>query len=335
MNWEVTTPKSGDMIRVKAGSIYHYGIFVSEDEVIQFGLAPVARPLTKDCEVEVCATAIEDFLCGGFVEVAFPDKKESKKRKKPEETVTLAKKRLGEKGYHILYNNCEHFAYECAYGERYCSQAEDVRKLFRAFPVLDVYIAPLPEGEIGEAYPKERAKEIENCQNERVKREKYFVWKLLEYALERSFGKKMKKLSFSKTKNGKWKTDCGMEFSLSHSEGALCVALSRKPVGVDIEPIALPKTEKILDKIFTQSELTVYNALHTDEEKAEYFSYKWTEKEAAFKSLDLPAFLPALSHLGEVKTLSQTVCVQGKLYALSIAGESADKIKLRENIILQ
>jgi hypothetical protein len=34
MKWQLTQPVAGDMIRVKLGSIYHYGVFVSEDEVI-------------------------------------------------------------------------------------------------------------------------------------------------------------------------------------------------------------------------------------------------------------------------------------------------------------
>ena len=170
MNWNLTTPVFGDMVRVKSGNIYHYGIFVSEDEVLQFGLAPAARPLLKDCEVSVCSSTVEEFLCGGFIEVASPDKKERKKRKTPEETVKIAKSRLGEKGYHILYNNCEHFAYECAYGEKYCSQAEEVRKLFRSLPVLDIYLAPLPEKELGEVSSAERAKVIADCMNARVRK---------------------------------------------------------------------------------------------------------------------------------------------------------------------
>lgn len=331
MTWVFKTPDFGDIVRVKSGNIYHYGIFVSEEEILQFGLAPAARPQLKDCEVTVCSSTVEEFLCGGFIEVETPDRKERKKRKTPKETVENAKKRLGEKGYHILYNNCEHFVYECAYGEKYCSQAEEVRKLFRALPVLDVYVAPLPEKELGSVSSPERAREIADCTNEKVKREKRAVWKLLEYALERSFGKKIKKLSFTVSENGKWKTtDGGVEFSLSHSENAVCVALSRKPVGVDIEKIALPKTQKLVEKIFSQEELLEYAALQSDEERAKYFTCKWTQKESAFKSLDLPSFLPALPRLGEIKTHTLQITVAGESYALSIAGESVGQMKLRE-----
>ena len=40
MKWSLISPTPGDMIRVKTGSLYHYGVYVSDDEVIQFGLAP-------------------------------------------------------------------------------------------------------------------------------------------------------------------------------------------------------------------------------------------------------------------------------------------------------
>ena len=39
MNWEPVAPvKSGQIIRTKVSFYYHYGIFVSDDEIIQFGL---------------------------------------------------------------------------------------------------------------------------------------------------------------------------------------------------------------------------------------------------------------------------------------------------------
>ena len=52
MKWELVEPKLGDIIRVRLGDLYHFGIFVSEDEVIQFGLAPGVRAI-PDTEVEV------------------------------------------------------------------------------------------------------------------------------------------------------------------------------------------------------------------------------------------------------------------------------------------
>jgi hypothetical protein len=138
MKWQLKAPVAGDMIRVKAGSIYHYGIFASEEEIIQFGLAPVARPTLKDTDIEVCTSDIDAFLCGGFLEVAEFDRAGRKKNRRPKDVVSYARGKLGTKGYHILYNNCEHFAYECVTGEKKCTQADAVRMLFRSMPVVDV-----------------------------------------------------------------------------------------------------------------------------------------------------------------------------------------------------
>ena len=129
-----------------------------------------------------------------------------------------ARARLGEKGYHILYNNCEHFAYDCLYGKKVCTQTDDVRALFQKMPIANVYIAEIPnQSEWGEVYPPARQAEIDAVKNEKVKREKYYVWKLLEYALLHAFGKRIEEISFTKSVNGKWECDF-CYFSLSHSE---------------------------------------------------------------------------------------------------------------------
>ena len=121
----------GDMIRVTVGAIYHYGVFVSEEEVIQFGEAPRGGIDRNEEEIEVCSTDIYSFLGGEFAEVAELDRKERKKRLSPEETVRIARERLGTRGYHILYNNCEHFAHECVMGEKFSEQVDGLRLMLR------------------------------------------------------------------------------------------------------------------------------------------------------------------------------------------------------------
>ncbi len=131
MKWILGEPHSGDMIRVRSGSIYHYGVYVSDSEIIQFGLAPAARPTLKDSDIEVLSTDIDTFLSGQFLEVAEFDRKEKKTNKTPEEAIATARTRMGERGYHILYNNCEHFAYECVTGKKYSEQVDGVREMLR------------------------------------------------------------------------------------------------------------------------------------------------------------------------------------------------------------
>ena len=124
MKWQLIEPQFGDIIRVKSGSIYHYGIFVTDVEVIQFGLNPkLIRDMSPE-QIVVCTSNMDDFICGEFLEVGVPEGKERRKRNSPTKTVELARQQLGEGGYHILHNNCEHFAYFCMMGVKYSSQTE-------------------------------------------------------------------------------------------------------------------------------------------------------------------------------------------------------------------
>ena len=127
MNWSPEECKPGDMIRVALGSIYHYGIYVSDEEVIQFGYPPILRDKDKN-NVVVVATSVDVFACGQIVEVGQLNFHDHKKRFKPEIVIQNARNRLGEGGYNIIHNNCEHFAYECYTGEKYSSQEDEARK---------------------------------------------------------------------------------------------------------------------------------------------------------------------------------------------------------------
>ena len=53
MNWVKKPPSLGDMVRVRIGSIYHFGVCVGSDEIVQFGLAPSLRADIPDSEIEV------------------------------------------------------------------------------------------------------------------------------------------------------------------------------------------------------------------------------------------------------------------------------------------
>ena len=118
MKWMPTDAQSGDMVRIQIGTLFHYGVFVSEDEVIQFGWPPVPEYADRNEDIAVCAVDIDAFSCGRIVEVAVLDRKERKTRIPPEQTVKTARARIGTGGYNMIHNNCEHFAYECVFGEK-------------------------------------------------------------------------------------------------------------------------------------------------------------------------------------------------------------------------
>lgn len=128
MKWSDKTPEFGDMIRVKVKFYYHYGIFVDENTVVQFGMPDNTN--TPPDDIAVITTDINTFSNGEFVEKADPDRTEKKRRNSPEITVKAALSRVGEKGYNILNNNCEHFANECYFGEKK-SFLDEVREKIR------------------------------------------------------------------------------------------------------------------------------------------------------------------------------------------------------------
>ena len=129
MRWLEKTPKSGDIIRTKVSFYYHYGIFISEAEVIQFGLPDDPGRPSED--IEVLASDIDAFLMGGELETGCPEKDEAKKMRPREEIIKIARSKLGEKGYDLLHNNCEHFVNLCAFGESKSNFLDDVRKRIR------------------------------------------------------------------------------------------------------------------------------------------------------------------------------------------------------------
>jgi len=101
-----TYPQVGDIIRISMGTHYHYGIFVSCDEVIQFGL-PLNQP---DRDVVVNAATLDEFCSGKIPEVRSLTRKERRNRRKTEDIVEYARSCLGKIGYNVSANNCYHFA---------------------------------------------------------------------------------------------------------------------------------------------------------------------------------------------------------------------------------
>ena len=126
MKWSPEKCLPGDMIRIRLGSFCHYGIYVSDEEVIQFGLPPVDGLPKNGDGIRVLSTDIDTFSCGKIVEVGVPERAGGEKRRRfsAKKTVENARARLGEGGYNVLHNNCEHFVWECAFGI-HRSTAED------------------------------------------------------------------------------------------------------------------------------------------------------------------------------------------------------------------
>ena len=293
MIWWQSECKYGDMIRVSFGSFYHYGIFVSEDEVIQFGLPPTGGLLNRSFDqILVCVTDIDTFAGGKTVEVASMSRGEKPKRLSPAKTVSRARSRIGEGGYDILHNNCEHFARYCYLGEKRCEVTENVLETWKKKSKCDIYFSKIPADlSVTEVIPPERNAEIAQVGNEALKARKYWSWKTLEYAVYRSFGLKMADLTFSKSKNGKWTCDKCF-FSISHAGEYVAVALSNAEIGIDIEHIA-PFIEKCNDRAFLDGmqKQTVGKRDAVPQSPIELLAL-WTKKESHYKRNSKKGFAP-------------------------------------------
>jgi len=330
MKWDLTAPQPGDAVRVAVGRIYHYGIYSGADEVIQFGLAPSARLQLKQSEVEVLASTVADFTQGGAMERGRVEASDGAPRA-PSEVVAFARTRLGERGYNLIHNNCEHFVYECMFGEKRSTQTDGVRAMFASMPVVDVYVARLPRGNtqspLGVAT---RQAELDAVGNPAVREEKYFVWRLLEYALMRSLGLVANALSFTRTEQGKWLCDKCF-FSLSHSKNALAVAVSRQPVGVDIERLSPQKTA-VIERVLTEAERS---ALAQSEDGWQNLIFAWSKKESLFKKGGAGSFAPSrIETLGE-SIWERAVQIDGEMYALTVATDTPDRVRCYENVPLR
>lgn len=314
------------MIRVKQGALYHYGIYASDGEIVQFGLAPSLRRETRESELAVCTSDKETFLAGGVLERAVFDARERATHRPSTEVLAYARAQIGRRGYHILKNNCEHFAYECLTGVPYCSQTERVRNMFRAQPVLDVYVSRIPEGvTVRPLCDEGRNDEIADVGAEGLRRQKFCAWRLLELAVERSLERSPSDLRFVKTVEGKWESD-SFFFSISHTKDAVAVAVSRMPIGVDLEPFASMSHGGVVKKLLTEKERARYAAL-PERKQDEFLLGAWCMKEALFKKAGEGRFSPADIETGETaKVCLRSLALDGEDYFLAVAADTPTSV---------
>lgn len=161
-----------------------------------------------------------------------------------------------------------------------------------------------------------RNKEIDGCTNEKVKREKYAVFKLFEYALKDTFKEDFSSKAYKDT-NGKWKID-GVEFSFSHSDGVVAVLISDTVCGVDLERV---------DRFINKDNLSIKLVGKIIEK--EELSKLWTKKESVFKSLNEKRFIPEKINIEDkvIKTIFQDFF--GKKYCISACGDSVNDLTVK------
>lgn len=126
-SWIQRKPKMGDHIRVlRIGGLYaHHGVYVSDNEVIHF-TGKDGDSILDWSKPEVISSDLEYFLKDGVLEIKEYSDEEFQDLYSPEQIVTYARACLGDKGYNLAFNNCEHFANVCTLGRFRSNQVERV-----------------------------------------------------------------------------------------------------------------------------------------------------------------------------------------------------------------
>ncbi len=118
---------SGDHVFVYCGAYSHHGIDCGDGRVIHFDSTPwqkLAGVSKSRCPAMIKCVSLADFSQGREVLV-----RDYWLSVSSEVTVTRAWSRVGEQGYHLFDNNCEHFAVWCKTGR---SDSTQVRSLLDA-----------------------------------------------------------------------------------------------------------------------------------------------------------------------------------------------------------
>lgn len=116
----------GDHIYVHCMGYSHHGIDLGDGNVIHFDFHPwqaLSRKLAKVRDPEIRKVTMEKFSQNRPVVVRRYHECDD-----VEAVIERAESRVGEKGYHLFENNCEHFASWCKTGESRSTQVDDFRE---------------------------------------------------------------------------------------------------------------------------------------------------------------------------------------------------------------
>jgi hypothetical protein len=111
-------------MRVKRwrGIYYHHGIDVGDGTVVHLSGEPL-----RARHASVCRETVEDFQDGHAIEIMHHEKPLRTGDAVAEEALA----HVGESGYNIWNNNCEHFATYCVTGRRESAQITFVQKVLK------------------------------------------------------------------------------------------------------------------------------------------------------------------------------------------------------------
>lgn len=111
----------GMILRVNRTGYRHYGVYVGNKSVIHY----TSDDGDTSSDNRIRETSLAWFLGPSDVVqvIAFPDEVDGKPILSREKAVANARSRLGEGGYNVRTNNCQHFAIWCRTGIKFSGQS--------------------------------------------------------------------------------------------------------------------------------------------------------------------------------------------------------------------
>ena len=202
---------------------------------------------------------------------------------------------------------------------------KEIKTVIKDSGFLDVYVAEIDKVKPLKIVSQGRKNYIRSCSDENLKRQRKAVWNLLEKVLSTVYKIDESDLKFYREDSGKWKVaTLDIDFSLSHTEKIVAVAISNKSVGVDVEPIREIKSKSFIDRFLSQNEKDEYEKATN---KDGYLIKAWTKKESVFKAKN--AEYKLTDKEDDYKyTKSLELEFDGEKHYLSVTGEEIDKLKI-------
>ena len=190
---------------------------------------------------------------------------------------------------------------------------------------------------VDDVVPAIRNEFIQRCADLKTRQQRYCVWRLLDYALRKNSGKGVDGFHFTVSDNGKWSCNDGVNFSLTHCNNVVAVALSNNDVGIDIEAVAnfaRHVSDNLYKRVLTDSEQSMLRNAPV-ERHAQILAQIWTQKESIFKLQGDSAFIPKLIDSTKFVSNSRLLMLDDEQYALSVATAIPSEINLEQVISLR
>ncbi len=170
-----------------------------------------------------------------------------------------------------------------------------------------------------EEIDERRRNRILKTNNIEKKKELVGSYLLLKDILESNYHIDIKNIEYDYNEYNKpFFKNLDLFFSISHSQGIIVLAISKKEIGIDIEKVK-ELDKKIIKNILNEEELRIYNNLN-NKEQLDYVYEVFCGKEAYVKKLGTSITIkPASINLDEV-TISRKIFIGKDKFIISCCG---------------